>query len=165
MLTLAAICLALLVPVMDQPGQQGDTQQIHGVMNAFVDAWNQHDAKAFAAVFAEDADFTNWRGTSASGRSKIEEFHAPMFATIFKNSRLRQSSVRTRFIRPDIAAVDVPWDMSGVMDAGGNPRPDRHGLLDFVMAKDRGQWQIVVMHNLDLTALPSSTVSPTTTNR
>ena len=59
MLTLAAICLALLVPVMDQPGQQGDTQQIHGVMNAFVDAWNQHDAKAFAAVFAEDADFTN----------------------------------------------------------------------------------------------------------
>jgi hypothetical protein len=68
-------------------------------------------------------------------------------------------------LEDDIAAVDVPWDMSGVIDAEGNPRPDRHGLLDFVMAKDDGQWQIVVMHNLDLTALPSSTVSQTTTNR
>jgi uncharacterized protein (TIGR02246 family) len=154
MLTLAAICLALLVPVMDQPGQQGDTQQIHGVMNAFVDAWNQHDAKAFAAVFAEDADFTNWRGQGASGRSKIEEFHAPLFATIFKNSHQTMTDIKIRFVRPDVAAVDVHWELTGQTDAQGNARPPRQGILNFVMAKKDGKWQIVVMHNLDLTALP-----------
>ena len=63
-----------------------DEQAIVELINGFVDGWNRHDAKAFAAVFVEDADFTNWRGAGASGRSKIEEFHAPMFATIFKNS-------------------------------------------------------------------------------
>jgi uncharacterized protein (TIGR02246 family) len=154
MLTLAAICLALLVPVMDQPGQQGDTQQIHGVMNAFVDAWNQHDAKAFAAVFAEDADFTNWRGQGTSGRSKIEEFHAPLFATIFKNSHQTMTDIKIRFVRPDVAAVDVHWELTGQTDAQGNARPPRQGILNFVMAKKDGKWQIVVMHNLDLTALP-----------
>jgi len=35
-------------------------------MNRFTDAWGRHDAKAFAAVFAEDADFTNWRGIGAT---------------------------------------------------------------------------------------------------
>jgi SnoaL-like domain len=79
MLMIGALCLALLVPggIMDQAGQQADEQEIHGVLNGFVDAWNQHDAKAFAAVFSGDADFTNWRGMGASGRANVEAFHAP----------------------------------------------------------------------------------------
>jgi len=154
MLTVGAICLALLLPGMDQPAQLVDTQQIHGVMNAFVDAWNRHDAKAFAAVFAEDADFTNWRGMGASGRSRIEAFHAPLFATIFKNSHQTLTDIKIRFVRADVATVDVHWEMTGQTDAQGNPRPLRQGILNFVMAKNDGKWQIVVMHNLDLTALP-----------
>ena len=133
-----------------------DEQSIVALINRFVDGWNRHDAKGFAAVFAEDADSTNWRGEGASGRSKIEEFHAPMFATIFKNSHQSYKAIRTRFIRPDVAAVDVHWEMTGATDPQGNPRPDRQGLLSFVMAKNAGEWQIVVMHNLDLTALPAS---------
>lgn len=124
------------------------------VIERFVEAWNRHDAKAFAAVFAEDADFTNWRGTGASGRSKIEELHAPMFATIFRNSHLGCTAIKIRLIRPDIAAVDVHWEMTGAMDAQGNPQPNRQGLLNFVLTKNAGEWQILVMHNLDLTALP-----------
>jgi uncharacterized protein (TIGR02246 family) len=133
-----------------------DEQSIVALINRFVDGWNRHDAKAFAAIFAEDADFTNWRGEGASGRSKIEEFHAPMFATIFKNSHQSYKAIKTRFIRPDVAAVDVCWEMTGATDPQGNPRPDRQGLLNFVMAKNAREWQIVVMHNLDLTALPAS---------
>jgi hypothetical protein len=36
-----------------------DQQAVSTVIDRFMDAWNRHDAKAFAAVFAEDADFTN----------------------------------------------------------------------------------------------------------
>ena len=153
---MAAAISSLLLPLaaIGQNGDARDHQAIQGVMDRFEDAWNRHDAKAFAAVFAEDADFTNWRGTGASGRSKIEEFHAPMFATIFKNSHQKYTDVRTRFVRPDVAAVDVRWEMTGATDPHGNPRPERQGLLNFVMAKNGGQWQIVVMHNLDTSALP-----------
>src|SRR5580692_7712690 len=56
--------------------------------------------------------------------------------------------------RPDVVALDVHWELTGARDPQGNPRPDRQGLLNFVMAKNAGEWQIMVMHNLDLTALP-----------
>jgi uncharacterized protein (TIGR02246 family) len=158
---LGAVCF-LLFPLlfMGQPsaGQTGETDEraIRAVMDRFVDAWNHHDAKAFATVFAEDADFTNWRGTGASGRTKIEAFHAPVFATIFSKSHLEYTDIKTRFVRPDVATVDVHWKMSGAIDAQGNPRPEREGLLSFVMANSAGQWEIVVMHNLDISALPPS---------
>ncbi len=88
MLRMGSLCVALLLPavLLGQDGREADEQAIHGVMDGFMDAWNHHDAKAFAALFSEDADFTNVRGMGASGRSSIEQFHAPMFATIFKNS-------------------------------------------------------------------------------
>jgi uncharacterized protein (TIGR02246 family) len=142
-----------------------DEQSIVALINRFVDGWNRHDAKAFAAVFAEDADFTNWRGEGASGRLKIEGFHAAMFATIFKNSHQSYKDIKTRFIRPDVAAVDVHWEMTGATDPQGNPRPDRQGLLNFVMAKKAGEWQIVVMHNLDLTALRVSNLRNSATTK
>jgi uncharacterized protein (TIGR02246 family) len=146
----------LTFTVRGQSKVETDEQAIVALMDRFMDAWNRHDAKSFASVFAEDGDFTNWRGTGASGRSKIEEFHAPMFTTIFKNSHQTYTTIKSRFIRPDVAAVDVHWEMTGAMDAQGNPRPDRLGLLNFVMAKNDGQWQILVMHNLDLTGLPAA---------
>lgn len=158
---LGAMCF-LWFPLlfMGQPlvGQTGETDEraVRAVIDRFVDAWNHHDAKAFATVFAEDADFTNWRGTGASGRTKIEAFHAPVFATIFSKSHLEYTDIKTRFVRPDVATVDVHWKMSGAIDAQGNPRPEREGLLSFVMAKSAGQWEIVVMHNLDISALPPS---------
>ena len=139
---------------LGQSGKEADEKAIRDVMDRFMDAWNRHDAHAFAAVFAEDADFTNVLGIGASGRAKIEEFHAPVFATIFKNSHQKHDDIKIRFIRDDIAAVDVHWQMTGATDPQGNPRPDRRGLLNFVMAKDAGRWQIVVMHNLDLSAPP-----------
>jgi uncharacterized protein (TIGR02246 family) len=93
-------------------------------------------------------------GMGATGRSRIEEFHAPLFATIFKNSHQTFTDIKIRPVRADVAAVDVHWDLTGATDPQGNPRPLRQGLLSFVMAKNDGKWQIVVMHNLDLTALP-----------
>jgi uncharacterized protein (TIGR02246 family) len=100
--------------------------------------------------------YTNWQGRGAGGRSIIEEFHTQMFATIFKNSHQSYTAIKTRFIGPDVAAVDVHWEMTGATDTQENPRADRQGLLNFVMAKNAGEWQILIMHNLDLTGLPSA---------
>jgi len=156
MLKIAPLCLLLCLFTMSyQAGTEDDEKAIRGLIDSFIDAWNRHDAHAFAALFAEDADFTNWRGMSATGRSKIEEFHVPMFAAIFRNSRLENIDSKIRFIRPDVAAADVHWEMKGALDAQGNLMPARRGLLNFVMSKNSGQWQIIVMHNLDLTALPT----------
>lgn len=156
MLRIAALCLASLVSAagFGLPGQQADEQAIRKVMDRFMDAWNRHDATAWTAQFSEDADFTNVHGIGASGRTAIEQFHARVFATIFKNSNQKYTDIKIRFIRSDVAAVDVRWEMTGATDPAGNPVPFRQGLLNFVMVKNEGKWQIVVMHNMDLPASP-----------
>jgi uncharacterized protein (TIGR02246 family) len=147
-----AICFALFpLLLMAQTGGEADEHALRAVMDRFMEAWNHHDAEAFAAVFSQDADFTNVRGVSATGRAKIEAFHAPVFATVFSRSHQEYTDIKMRFLRPDVAAVDVRWKMTGAMDPQGNLR-DRNGLLTFVMEKDAGRWEIVVMHNLDLSA-------------
>ena len=157
MLRGAVICLGLLFSsAIAQTGTKTEDDAIRAVMDRFMDAWNRHDVHAFAAVFAEDADFTNVRGQGASGRAKIEEFHARPFATMFKDSHQKYTDIKIRYLRPDIAAVDVHWEMTGATDAQGNPRPLRQGLLNFVMMKNAGQWQIAVMHNMDLIPPPSN---------
>src|ERR1035438_2183686 len=149
-----AICFALFpLLLMAQTGSETDEHAIRVVMDRFMDAWNHHDAEAFADLFSQGADFTNVRGMGATGRAKIEAFHAPVFATIFSKSHQEYTDIKTRFLRPDVAAVDVRWKMTGAMDPQGNLR-DRNGLLNFVMEKNAGGWEIAVMHNLDLSAPP-----------
>jgi uncharacterized protein (TIGR02246 family) len=161
MLRAAVICLGLfLLSAMAQTGTKAEDDAIRAVMDRFMDAWNRHDVHAFAAVFAEDADFTNVRGQGASGRTKIEEVHARPFVTMFKDSHQKYTDVKIRYLRPDLAAVDVHWEMTGATDAQGNPGPVRQGLLNFVMMKNAGQWQIVVMHNMDLAPPPAANSFP-----
>jgi hypothetical protein len=54
-LTIALAGLPLIL--RGQTKSESDQQAIVAVIDRFVEAWNRHDAKAFAAVFAEDADF------------------------------------------------------------------------------------------------------------
>ncbi len=118
-----------------------------------MDAWNRHDAKAFASLFAKDADLTNWRGQGATGRDEIERVHELSFATRFKISHQMAENVKVRLIKADVASVDILWNMTGALDGSGQPRPSRRGILSWIMTKEEGKWLIKVMHNLDLTAI------------
>jgi len=131
-----------------------DETAIRKVLADFVEAWNKHDAKAFSMVFAEDADFTNVRGASAHGRAEVEKFHAPLFATRFKDTNQKMTKTKIRFIKPDVAAVDPWWEMTGAKGPEGQDIPLRKGLLNFVMTKEGGKWLITVMHNMELPASP-----------
>lgn len=124
------------------------------VLADFVEAWNKHDARAFSMVFAEDADFTNVRGASAHGRTEVEKFHAPLFATRFKDTNQKMTKTKIRFIRSDVAAVDAWWEMTGAKGPEGQDILLRKGLLSFVMTKEGDKWLITVMHNMDLPASP-----------
>jgi uncharacterized protein (TIGR02246 family) len=130
------------------PGSDEDA--IRGVLTAFVEAWNKHDAKAFSMVFAQDADFTNVAGRTARGRKEVEAFHAPRFAEQFKESSQKIVGSAIRLIRPDVAVVDARWEMTGARSSDGHDIPLRKGLLSFVMTKDGDTWLITVMHNMNL---------------
>jgi uncharacterized protein (TIGR02246 family) len=129
---------------------QESEQAADKIVAAMVRAWNSHDAHAFAAIFARDADFTNVFGMVARGREEIEGFHGPIFETMFKDSSLTAIQTRTRPIRPDVAAADIHWEMSGARDPSGDQWPSRRGLMNLVLTREEGSWSIAVMHNMEL---------------
>jgi uncharacterized protein (TIGR02246 family) len=130
--------------------EQTARRAIEGIAAKLVEAWNRHDARALAAAFADDADFTNVFGMVAKGRPAIEALHAPLFKTIFMDSTLTVTEIRVRLIRPDVASVDVKWSMTGARDPHGNPWPEREGLLNWIATKYGDTWLVDVSHNMDL---------------
>lgn len=131
-------------------GSDTDRMAIHALAQGLEDAWNRHDAAAFAAGFAADADFTNVFGMRARGRAAIEAFHAPIFRTMFKDSTLAIGEIGVRFVRSDVAAVDISWRMTGARDPQGNDWPERHGLISAVATRETDGWRFAVFHNQDL---------------
>ncbi len=123
---------------------------IKKLIDSFIAAWNLHDARAFAETFAPDADFTNVFGMRAEGRDAIEQFHAPIFETMFRDSCLSETGMHIRFLRPEIAAIDVCWEMTGARDPEGRAWPLRRGLMNLIVIRVGAEWSIAVMHNMDL---------------
>jgi uncharacterized protein (TIGR02246 family) len=137
--------------------QAADKAAINAVLtDRFLAGWNAHDAHVFASAFAPDADFTNVRGVSASGRENIEQFHAQAFQKMFMQSHQTAEVKKIRFLKPDVAVVDVRWEMTGALTPDGISRPIRTGLLDLVFTSTSGSWLITVMHNVDLTAVAAA---------
>src|SRR5271170_7576829 len=115
-----ALFASLLLGISAAPGANVDVEQAAdktainaAITDRFLAGWNTHDAHLFATAFALDADFTNVRGVGASGRGNIEQFHAQVFQKMFMQSHLTAEVKRIRFLKPDVAVVDVRWEMTG----------------------------------------------------
>lgn len=121
------------------------------IAERWMGGWNAHDAHQFSSIFAQDADFTNVRGQSASGQTEIEKFHTVAFERFFKQSHQTGEVTKIRFLRPDLAAVDIHWEMTGAVDNTGKTIPYRTGLADCIFTKSGGEWRVAVMHNTELT--------------
>ena len=123
-----------------------DTSAIKQSVAAFSAAWNSHDAHATAMRYVEDGDFTNTTGIPSHGWKELEAHYNEIFTTFLKNAN-RTDTVRSiRFLAPEIASVDIDWQMTGAKTREGADVPFRKGLLTWVMTKRNGQWLIAVYH-------------------
>jgi uncharacterized protein (TIGR02246 family) len=157
---LAALITPTIVAAADSTNHAADEAAIKAVIaEHFMAGWNGHDAHLFASAFASDADFTNVRGMNASGRENIEQFHVQAFQKMFMQSHQTGELKQIRFLKPDVAVVDVRWEMTGALTPDGAASPPRSGLLDLVFTATGGNWLITVMHNIELT--PTAPASST----
>lgn len=134
--------------------QPSDESAIRQIPARFEVAWNQHDMKALASLFAEDADFVNVAGVWWKGRREIEQAHVQTHATMFKDSTLRVGEVKVRFLKPDVALVHVHWNLSGDTGPDGAARSPRSGIMSQVVVKQHGVWLVASAQNTNLLANP-----------
>lgn len=137
-----------LTALFDKSNSDDETK-IRQVLTGLTTAWNNHHAKSFSEIFTNDADFTNVRGEYFHGKNEIEAHHEPVFSTRFKDSYLNITGTKTRFIKPDTAAVDALWEMKGIKGTDGKEASEK-GLMNFILTRNNDQWLILVAHNIVL---------------
>src|SRR5262245_38999963 len=103
---------------------------------AFVEAFQKGDAKALAAFWAPDGDYTDQTGRHLKGREAIEKAFAGFF-TEHKGLKLRIDSGSLRFVTPDVAVED---GMTSVIPPDGGP-PSR-ARFTIVHVKKDGKWYL-----------------------
>jgi hypothetical protein len=58
-------------------------------------------------------------------------------------------------LTPEIASVDIDWEMTGAKAADGSDIPLRKGLLEPVMTKQNGHWEMTVFHESEFVVAPT----------
>jgi len=141
---LSLMCLAAAPDLAAGPAE--DEAAIRDVQRRQAEAWNRHDAKSYAALFAEDGDVVNVVGWWWKGRPEIERKLTAAFVFVFKESTLTISDVQVRFLTPDIAVAHVLWVMVGARTPSGIPEP-RQGIQVQVLQRQGGKWLIASFQN------------------
>ena len=136
------------------PAPSAGEAPIRDIIAKQVAAWNAGDAKAFSTSFAEGGSFTNIRGTVFYGHRAFEDRHAEIFRTFFKGSKLAMSPTQIRFVRPDVAIVDVATELSDLRGTPPGIKPGAdghiHTRLQEVFVKNGGEWRVESYHNVDV---------------
>src|SRR5262249_17388925 len=123
-------------PIGERNVDSKDGDAIQKEAEAFIEAFQKGDAKAVAAFWTTDGDYTNQNGRLIKGRKALEETFKAYFAEN-KGLRLRINSDALRFITPDVAIEDGSTE---VINPDGKP-PTR-ARYTIVHVKKDGKWYL-----------------------
>jgi uncharacterized protein (TIGR02246 family) len=123
-----------------------DEAEIRNVEKRQQEAWNQHDARAYASLFMDDGDIVNVVGWWWKGRAEIESKLTDAYAYVFRESALTITDVQLKFLTPEIAVTHVKWTMTGARTPKGIPEPQQ-GIQIQVLQKQAGKWLIASFQN------------------
>jgi uncharacterized protein (TIGR02246 family) len=146
-LTLSLVTLIFsIVRITGAAEAANDESAIRALEVQQQEAWNHHDAKAYAALFTEDGDCVNVVGWWWKGRAEIEKKLTDAYVYVFSESVLKIGEVTVRFLEPNSAIVHVRWTMTGARTPQGVPTPQQ-GIQTHLVQKQSGKWLIAAFQN------------------
>ena len=136
-----------------------DRAAIAAIVQGQAEAWNHADADTFAEHYAKDGSFTNIVGVRGEGKAEFVALHAQIFRTIFAGSRMTFAIDRVRFLRSDVAVVNIDAALADIRQAPPGIQLGSDGVLHSklqeVMTREDGCWQIAAFHNVAVTQVPT----------
>jgi uncharacterized protein (TIGR02246 family) len=151
----SARCATAMPQNAANPAQDKDRAAIEKAVQNYMDSWNTHDVHAVAMTYAEDCDFVNNFGDVTHGRDGMEKTFGPFMTGAYSATNQTGTVRSIRFLKPDVAAVDVDWEMTGAKNPDGTVRPTRKGIHSLIMTKQAdGSWLITIMHVHEFTSTP-----------
>lgn len=159
--TLDVLMLTVMVASCDTPmpaAKPEDNAAIRTLALSQADAWNRHDAKAYADLFTANCDVVNVVGHWWNGRAELEREVSAAHATVFKDSALTFTDVQVRFLTSQLAIAHMRWTMTGAAPPSGVPHI-KQGIQTLVVQKQADRWLIDAFQNTN--AIPESTPATT----
>jgi uncharacterized protein (TIGR02246 family) len=150
--------VAFLIPVLAlvfvSPVRTADASKdeaaVRDIIAQFDKAWNNHDGKALAELYAETSSTVNRHGVyyPLGGRAEQEQQYTKHHGAKgpFKDSRSAPQKIfELRFIRPDLALVRT---MRTIWETPEMTREDM--IVSYLMTKNAGKWSITSadLHNV-----------------
>lgn len=125
-----------------------DETAIRAILNRQIEAWNQHDMKAYVADMAPDVEWINIVGMWWRGKDEVYRAHEAYHETIFKHRSLSPwSELNIRAITPDVAVATAIGDGEGFTGTDGRVFPPSTSILSYVLVRRDGKWWITEAHN------------------
>ena len=143
LMILAAAGLVAAGPSVGQESKPtdraADRGQIDQLLRNVEEAWNTHDMTRFASLFHEDGVWVLWTGDVWTGRRAIEEGHAAVHKTVFRNSVQRERLEELTFVGPDAAVLRYCSLLTGDERA---PEASIRSRKIMVVTRRDGEWRI-----------------------
>ena len=128
----------------DKAALTEDPTPISALYRNLLAHWNNRDASAYAALFADDGLVIGFDGSQMRGREAIETTLTNIFADHETASYV--SKVRdVRYLSPDIALLHA---VCGMVPAGASDiNPAVNAIQALVASRKDDQWQIILFQN------------------
>lgn len=110
---------------------------VNALLKSMETAFNKGDAKAAAALFAEDADLINPAGVAGRGRPAIEKVIGTDMTTVLKSSKNQKFTAEmVRELAPTAWLVDATHEVPTMAMPDGTTKP---GKLHVIFAVNKGK--------------------------
>jgi len=126
------------------PAQSRDTAEISALYQELLDGWNQRDAAAYAALFAEEASVIGFDGSQMSGRAEIATQIGQIFAD-HPTSRYVGKIREVRLLTPEVAILRAVVGM--VPPGQADLKPDVNAIQALVATQQHDAWRIALFQN------------------
>ncbi len=138
------VAAAALFAAMSRPAcalDPGAAAAIDKATHEWVAAWNAHEPKKMAAVWAEDGDLINPFNRVAKGRAEIEKLFSEEQTGPMKASTYKIDSSTTRQIGT-VAVVDWSSTVTGALGPDGKVQPPFPHHVTLLFVKRGGTWML-----------------------
>lgn len=131
------ITAAYTVPSPPPDGHRLDTQELQALHQEALRAWCKGDGAAYAATFAEEADYLALDGIWSRGRREIAAALQGRFDTWLKGSCPMARVSHAKFLGPESAILETV----GFTQKAGSEAPRRPAAESYVATKAQGRWR------------------------
>src|SRR6186997_1235137 len=121
-----------------------DNTAIESIYGKLINAWNEMNAEAFAALFAENANMIGFDGSMANSRREIQEHLSAIFAD-HQPAKFITIIKEIRFLSPSVALLRAAVGM--VPRGQKEINPKTNAIQSLIVIKENEQFSIALFQN------------------